>query len=336
MSPLLEVDNLSVSFGSGPSAVRAVDKVSFSLDAGRTLCLVGESGSGKSTAALALLGLLPRAANVSATRLAFADEALLEVGEARLSAIRGREIAMIFQDPMSSLNPAFTVGYQIAEAILLHEPVARSEARRRAMALLDRVRIPDARRRLDAYPHELSGGMRQRVMIAMALACRPKILIADEPTTALDVTVQAQILSLIMELKRELGAAVLLITHDLGVVAEIADDVAVMYAGRIVEKGPALAVFDRPAHAYTLGLLGAAPHPGRARRHAKLIEIKGQIPRLDRPTPGCAFAPRCAYVAPGCAAPLAAPISVDARHDTRCVRHDDLPSPEPLPEARHA
>jgi peptide/nickel transport system ATP-binding protein len=336
MSALLEIENLSVTFGSGPFGVRAVSDVSFSLPAGRTLCLVGESGSGKSTVALALLRLLSGAAQVSAAKASFAGEPLLGMSEARLASLRGREIAMIFQDPMSSLNPAFTVGFQIIEAIRLHERIDASVARSRALSLLDRVRIPDARRRLESYPHELSGGMRQRVMIAMALACHPKLLIADEPTTALDVTVQAQILMLIMELKRETGAAVLLITHDLGVVAEMADDVAVMYAGGIVEQGPAEAIFDHPAHAYTIGLLGAVPHVGVAQRHGRLSEIRGGIPKLTRRIEGCAFAPRCDYALPACGTTPRAPHVAQPGHITTCLRHLELAALAPTPGRPHA
>ena len=336
-TPLLEVEGLSVTFGNGAAAVRAVAEVSLSLAAGRTLCLVGESGSGKSTIALALLRLLPAgAARIRAARATFAGESLLDMTEQRLSAVRGRAIAMIFQDPMSSLNPSLTVGYQIAEAIRLHEPVGEAAARRRVLLLLERVRIPDARRRLGAYPHELSGGMRQRVMIAMALACNPRLLIADEPTTALDVTVQAQILTLIMELKRETGAAVLLITHDLGVVAEMADDVAVMYAGGIVEQGAVADVFDRPAHAYTIGLIGALPRVGGDRRQARLSEIRGTIPRLTRRIEGCAFAPRCDYAQPPCLCTPRALRVAEPGHVTSCIRHSELAALAALPEPQHA
>jgi peptide/nickel transport system ATP-binding protein len=337
MTPLLEIEKLSVTFGHGTYGVRAVTDVSFTLAPGRTLCLVGESGSGKSTVALALLRLLSSgSAQVDAGRASFAGESLLGMSEARLADLRGREIAMIFQDPMSSLNPAFTVGFQIIEAIRLHERIDAAAAERRALSLLERVRIPDARRRLDSYPHQLSGGMRQRVMIAMAMACRPKLLIADEPTTALDVTVQAQILMLMSELKRETGAAVLLITHDLGVVAEMADEVAVMYAGGIVEQGPVDDIFDRPAHAYTIGLLGAVPHVGAARRHARLSEIRGGIPKLTRRIEGCAFAPRCDHALPACTATPRSAHLAAAGHVTTCIRHAELAALAPHSELRHA
>jgi peptide/nickel transport system ATP-binding protein len=320
MSALLEIANLSVAFG----AVRAVDDVSVTLAPGKTLCLVGESGSGKSTVALAIMRLLPDRATVTADRLALAGEELRDASPARLAALRGKDVSMIFQDPMSSLNPAFTIGFQIAEAIRLHERVGPGEARRRARAMLDRVRIPDAARRLDAYPHELSGGMRQRVMIAMALACSPKLLIADEPTTALDVTIQAQILSLMQELKRELGTAMLLITHDLGVVAEMADDVAVMYAGRVVEQAPVTDLFDRPAHAYTHGLLASVPKRGHGRRRKHLTEIPGVVPRLDRPIAGCAFAPRCDLAIDRCRQERPPQFDAAPLHQSACWRYRDL------------
>ena len=323
MTALLEIEDLNVSFGGGADAVQAVLGVSLSIDSGKTLCLVGESGSGKSTIALALMHLLPqRAAQVNAARITFDGRSLLDANEAELSKIRGRRLSMIFQDPMTSLNPVLTVGYQLGEAIRLHEPIGMQDARRRSLRLLDQVRIPDAASRLNSYPHELSGGMRQRVMIAMALACNPKMLIADEPTTALDVTVQAQILSLIMELKQETGAAVLLITHDLGVVAETADQVAVMYAGRIVEQGAVSDIFDRPAHAYTAGLLNAMLDPGDADRGGRLPEIPGNIPRLVRRPQGCAFAPRCDLVITDCTVGDLDRIALRSGHETTCRRHD--------------
>ena len=323
-APVLAVEGLTVGFAGGAQPLIAVNDISFSLASGRTLCLVGESGSGKSVSMLAVLGLLPeRTARVEAARIALENQSIIGLSAARLAAIRGGVVSMIFQDPMTSLNPALTIGFQIVEAIRLHERVARSEARRRAIDLLDRVRIPDPARRFQDYPHQLSGGMRQRVMIAMALACRPRVLIADEPTTALDVTVQAQILALIDELKQEFGTAVLLITHDLGVVAEMADDVAVMYAGRIVEYGPVAQVFDRPAHAYTMGLLAALP--GRnGERGRRLREIPGSVPRLDRLPPGCAFAPRCSYAVDACTRTEPRLAAAAGAHQTACIRHDVL------------
>jgi oligopeptide/dipeptide ABC transporter ATP-binding protein len=325
MTALLEIENLNVSFGQGADAVQAVLGASLSIDPGQTLCLVGESGSGKSTIALALMHLLPQsAAQVSATRITFDGRSLLGADEAELSKIRGQRLAMIFQDPMTSLNPVLTVGYQLSEAIRLHEPIAAQEARRRSLRLLDQVRIPDATSRLNSYPHQLSGGMRQRVMIAMALACNPKMLIADEPTTALDVTVQAQILSLIMELKQDTGAAVLFITHDLGVVAETADQVAVMYAGRIVEQGAVSDIFDRPAHAYTAGLLNSMLDPRDANRAERLMEIRGNIPRLARDPQGCSFAPRCDLAVGDCSVGRLDRITVAGRHETMCRRPGDV------------
>ncbi len=322
-TPILEVANLSVTFGAGRDEVRAARGVSFTLYAGRTLCLVGESGSGKSVTALAMIGLHGKGARVTADSLALAGESLIDASSARLAAIRGREISMIFQDPMSSLNPAFTVGFQIAEAIRLHEDVDKAVARKRAFDMLEHVRIPDAHRHLDSYPHALSGGMRQRVMIAMALACRPKVLIADEPTTALDVTVQAQILSLINALREEFGTAVLLITHDFGVVAEMADEVAVMYAGRVVEKGPAVGLFDTPVHPYTAGLLVAVPDH-RGQRQARLSEIPGNVPRLNQAFCGCAFAPRCTHARPSCSTTVPVLRAAGDSQMTACLRHGDI------------
>jgi peptide/nickel transport system ATP-binding protein len=321
-APLLVVDDLSVSFTNAGEVLSAVRGVSFRLDAGRTLCLVGESGSGKSVTAMALLGLLPpRSAQIDAADISLAGESLLHIPPSRLCRVRGGEISMIFQDAMTSLNPALTVGYQIAEAIRLHDPVSRGETRKRVLDMLDRVRIADPARRIDAYPHQLSGGMRQRAMIAMALACRPKVLIADEPTTALDVTVQAQILALIDELKREYGTAVLFITHDLGVVAEIADEVAVMYAGRIVEQGPVEEIFDRPAHGYTAGLLNALAVPGSGMARGRLAEIPGSVPSLARRPPGCAFAPRCAFAETRCSTSVPPIEEIAPNHRAACIRH---------------
>jgi oligopeptide/dipeptide ABC transporter ATP-binding protein len=300
-TPFLDVDGLTVRFGRRDAAP-AVRDVSFALAAGRTLCLVGESGSGKSATSLALLGLHdPRTAFVTARRLDLGGENLLGLGETERAKRRGATMSMIFQDPMSSLNPVLTIGYQVAEALRLHDRVTPRAARARALEMLRLVRIPDAERRLDSYPHELSGGMRQRVMIAMALICRPKLLIADEPTTALDVTVQAQILWLLQDLQRESGTAILFITHDLGVVAEVATDVAVMYAGAIVEHGPVAEVFDRPAHGYTVGLLRSRlDHRAQPAADGRLVEIPGLVPRPDDLADGCAFAARCAFAAPSC------------------------------------
>ncbi|RYI80958.1 MAG: ABC transporter ATP-binding protein, partial [Acetobacteraceae bacterium] len=287
---VLDVRDLAVTFATDRGPLRAVDGISFSVEAGKTLAVVGESGCGKSVTALAIMGLLPTAARLSGSiRLRGREMSTLAPEEWR--GRRGRELAMVFQEPMTSLNPAFTAGEQVAEVLRLHEGMGERAAFDAAVALLDRVRIPEAARRARQYPHQLSGGMRQRVMIAMALACKPKLLIADEPTTALDVTVQAQILALLDELKRETGTAIVLITHDLGVVADHADDVVVMYAGRVAESAKAATLFARPEHPYTVGLLGAAPRiEGGAGR---LASIEGTVPDLLHPPEGCRFAPRC-------------------------------------------
>ena len=291
--PALEVIDLALTFATERGPLRVLDGVSFSLPAGRTVALVGESGCGKSVTSLAIMGLLPPSATVTgAMRLEGREIAELPPEERRL--LRGGEMAMIFQEPMTSLNPAFAVGEQIAEALRLHQKLDRATAAARAVEMLEAVRIPEAARRARQYPHQLSGGMRQRVMIAMALACRPLVLIADEPTTALDVTVQAQILDLIRDLQREFNSAVIIITHDLGVVAELADDIQVMYAGRAIEYGTAEDIFDRPQHPYTWGLLGSMPRIDRERTE-RLIPIKGTPPSLINVPPGCAFSPRCNY-----------------------------------------
>jgi peptide/nickel transport system ATP-binding protein len=316
--PLLLVRDLNVSFG----AIDVLKNVNISLESGQTLCVVGESGSGKSVTAMSLLKLLPARARITASTMRFSGRDIAGLSGKGLRQLRGGDIAMIFQDPMSSLNPAFTIGSQIGEAVSRHTGLNRSGVRKRVIEVLDMVRIPEAAARAGAYPHELSGGMRQRVMIAMALACRPKLLIADEPTTALDVTIQAQILALIDDLKQELGTAVLFITHDLGVVAEIADRVAVMYAGQIVEEGTAERVISSPAHAYTLGLMGARPQLGQ--KVDQLTEIPGAVPRLDDRPPGCQFAPRCFAMTEACTSGPLEPFQVGPDHQTRCVHHDTL------------
>jgi peptide/nickel transport system ATP-binding protein len=316
--PALEVRDLAVEFATDRGILRAVDGVSFAVAPGRTLAIVGESGCGKSVTALAIMGLLPPHARVSGSiRLAGREIATLAPEERRK--MRGAEMAMVFQEPMTSLNPAFTAGEQVAEALRLHQGLSRREAFARAVEMLAHVRIPDAARRARQYPHQLSGGMRQRVMIAMALACRPRLLIADEPTTALDVTVQAQILALIDELKRETGTAVVLITHDLGVVADHAEDVAVMYAGRIAERAPAASLFAVPQHPYTVGLLGAAPRLGRA-AGGRLASIEGAVPDMARPPPGCRFAPRCPFRIARCAEEAPPLAEVAPGHASACWR----------------
>ncbi|SEC43628.1 peptide/nickel transport system ATP-binding protein [Rhizobiales bacterium GAS191] len=291
---LLSVRDLKTHFFNADGVTRAVDGVSFEIAAGETLGIVGESGCGKSVTALSVMRLLPpRVARIVGGEISFEGQDLLSFDEAEMRAIRGNRIAMIFQEPMTSLNPLLRVGEQIAEALRIHTGAGRREARAKAAEMLRLVRIPDAERRLDDYPHQFSGGMRQRVMIAMALACDPRLLIADEPTTALDVTIQAQILKLLIELKARTGAAVILITHDLGVVAETCQRVIVMYAGRKIEEAQVDALFDRPAHPYTRGLMAATPRPGLGGDRRRLAEIPGLVPSLREPIAGCAFAPRC-------------------------------------------
>ena len=298
--PVLEVKNLAVEFGAGAGRVRAVDDVSFEVNPGETLAIVGESGSGKSVTALSLLRLVPTPpGRFCSGEILFEGEDLLKASDAAIRSIRGNRIAMIFQEPMSSLNPALTVGLQIAEPLQLHGRLPWARAFDKARELLTRVRIPDAARRVNTHPHQFSGGMRQRAMIAMALACKPNLIIADEPTTALDVTVQAQILSLLKDLTKETNAALILITHDLGVVARYADRVCVMYAGRVVESGSAQDIYANPRHPYTLGLMASIP---RLDQDAvdRLTPIDGQPPDLAALPKGCAFEPRCRYAMDRC------------------------------------
>jgi oligopeptide/dipeptide ABC transporter ATP-binding protein len=292
--PLLKVDDLRVQFWTGSGTVYAVNGTSFEVAAGETLGIVGESGCGKSVTALALLGLLPRAGRVKTGTAVFEDRDLLKLNDRELRRLRGRQIAMIFQDPMTSLNPVLTIGRQLREPLQTHFGLSRKEATQRAAELIDRVGIPSARARLSDYPHQFSGGMRQRAMIAMALACRPKLLIADEPTTALDVTIQAQILSLLRELVSEEDTALILITHDLGVVAGMCERVNVMYAGMFMETGSAEQLFGRPRHPYTLGLLQSVPRLDAARR-ARLQPIEGAPRNMLQPPSACPFQPRCRY-----------------------------------------
>jgi peptide/nickel transport system ATP-binding protein len=306
VTALLEVENLKTHFFTRDGVVRAVDGVSFRVGEGETLGVVGESGCGKSVTALSILRLIASPpGRIVSGRLLFQGQDLLRKDEEEMRALRGNEISMIFQEPMTSLNPVLTVGRQIAEALELHQGLARAAAMERATEMLRLVHIPEPERRLRQSPPELSGGMRQRVMIAMALACSPKLLIADEPTTALDVTIQAQILDLMRELKSRTGAAILLITHDLGVVAEMAERVVVMYAGRKVEEAPVEALFARPRHPYTRGLLGSIPRLGETAAGAgrkRLAEIPGMVPSLKEPMAGCSFAPRCPLAQPRCRA----------------------------------
>ena len=304
---LLEIDNLQTHFFIPGGVVRAVDGVSYSVATGETLGVVGESGCGKSVTALSILRLVADPpGRIVGGAIRFAGRNLLELSEREMEDVRGNDISMIFQEPMTSLNPLMTVGRQISEAIALHQGLSRRQAMDRAVEMLRRVHIPEAERRVHAYPHQLSGGMRQRAMIAMALSCNPKLLIADEPTTALDVTIQAQILDLMRELQETLGTAIILITHDMGVVAENADRVVVMYAGRKVEEAAADDLFERPAHPYTKGLLGSLPnlevaaHTGS--RRPRLTEIKGMVPSLANLPEGCSFAPRCGFATEQCRA----------------------------------
>jgi len=313
-SPLFEVKDLSVVFDTPDVTLEVVDKVSLKVSAGRTLGLVGESGSGKSVTCLAALGLLAARGRVTSGEVMFNGKDLLKVGEVQMSKLRGCEVAMIFQDPMMSLNPVRTIGWQISEALLLHQNLSRDATYKRALELLDMVGIPNAKTRFGEYPHQFSGGMSQRAMIAMAIACEPKLLIADEPTTALDVTIQAQILELLSDLKKELNMAMILITHDLGVIAEAADDVAVMYAGRVVEEAPVLELFDAPLHHYTQGLLNSLPRVDL--KVERLSAIEGAAPPPQEFVQGCRFQLRCGYCDDACtgARPIFSQVS-----DTRRV-----------------
>jgi oligopeptide/dipeptide ABC transporter ATP-binding protein len=315
---LLEIRELRTCFQHDGTVARAVDGVSLSIRAGRTLGLVGESGSGKSVTALSILRLIPVPGRIEGGSILFRGRDLLALPEEELRRIRGNEIAMIFQEPMSALNPVFTVGEQIAESVRLHRGLERAAARARAIEMLERVGIPDPAARVDEYPHRLSGGMRQRVLIAMAMACDPALLVADEPTTALDVTVQAQILHLIRELRERSGMGVLLITHDLGVIAENAQEVAVMYAGRIVESAAVEELFARPRHPYTIGLLRSLPE--LARPGERLAAIPGTVPSASAPPSGCRFHTRCPIARESCAReePALVPLEEGSAHRVAC------------------
>jgi len=299
-APLLEIEGLATEFRTEAGKVRAVDGVSFAVPKGRTLGVVGESGCGKSVTALSILRLIQSPGRIAAGKVVYAGKDLLALPEKEMRQIRGNKISMIFQEPMTSLNPVFTTGEQVAEAVRLHQRVGRRAALDRAVEMFRLVGIPSPEERIGAYPHQMSGGMRQRVMIAMALACGPDLLIADEPTTALDVTIQAQILELLQRLQRELGMSILLITHDLGVVAETCEEVVVMYAGRVVEQAPVKELFARPRHPYTAGLLGSIPSLGRGEAKKRLQEIPGMVPALGELPPGCKFQDRCPRVQDGC------------------------------------
>jgi peptide/nickel transport system ATP-binding protein len=315
---LLEVDHLRVTLQTSRGAADALRGVSFALDRGQTLGLIGESGCGKSITALALMGLLPDGARVSGS-IRFDGQELTTLDEPRLCELRGNRIGMVFQEPMTALNPLHTVGRQIAESLRLHKGMSGAAARAEALRLLERVQVPQARERLDAYPHQLSGGQRQRVVIAIALACGPDLLVADEPTTALDVTIQREVLDLILELVREDGMGLLLISHDLGVMADTVQRLLVMYGGTVVESGPTAAVFERLAHPYTRGLFAARPRLGLA-RGTRLATIAGRVPELADMPAGCPFADRCDRVVAACRAAPPPAVTVGPDHEARCIR----------------
>jgi peptide/nickel transport system ATP-binding protein/oligopeptide transport system ATP-binding protein len=320
---LLKVRDLTTVFQTERAQVTAIEDISFDLDAGEILGIVGESGSGKSVTALTIMGLLPQPpARIAAGSVRFAGQELTRLSEARMEKIRGAGISMVFQEPMTSLNPVLTIGEQIMETVRAHESISTRAQRDRAIEMLERVGIPSATRRLDDYPHQMSGGQRQRVMIAMALACRPRLLIADEPTTALDVTIQAQVLDLLMDLRDELGMAIMIITHNMGVIAETADRVLVMYAGRIVEQAPVARLFDNPGHPYTRGLLDCVPTLGQDR--ARLVAIPGSLPEPIRRPSGCRFAPRCGLRIDACSAAIPPLLPIESAHSSACIRSGEV------------
>lgn len=322
MANLLEVDQLKVSFRSHGGEVQAVRGVSFRIEQGEVLAVVGESGCGKSVTAQSIMKLLPkRGCDIEEGRITFLDKDLLKLSSREMKKIKGSQISMIFQDPMTSLNPTMKIGVQIAEAIIKHKGADKRSAKEKAIKMLKLVGIPNPTARYEQYPHELSGGMRQRILIAIALACDPKLLIADEPTTALDVTIQAQILDLMKDLQRELGTSIMLITHDLGVVADIAQKVIVMYAGIVVESGTVEDILENPGHPYTLGLLNSLPNLEAAEKE-RLIPIEGTPPDLYSPPAGCPFAARCEYAMEICVQELPDPFVVSAEHESRCWLHD--------------
>ena len=336
-APLLSVERLSTVFELASGTAAAVIDVSFHVDPGETLCLVGESGSGKSVTALSIMRLVQRPGRVAAGKVVFKGRDLLTLDEREMQKVRGAEIGLVFQEPMTALNPVFTIGSQIEETLMVHGIARGAQARARAVELMAAVSIPDPERRIRDYPHQLSGGLRQRALIALALACNPTLLIADEPTTALDVTIQAQILDLLRDLRQRFKLSLLLITHDLGVVAEMADRVAVMYAGRIVESAPVRELFRDPRHPYTRGLLASIPGGAAG---SKLQAIQGTVPPLGKLPPGCAFAPRCPHRFEPCdkAVPGMTVIgdraNLDARHTARCYLYSPAVDPETLPEQR--
>ena len=328
MSRLLEVKNLTTNFHIGVGCVQAVRNVSFHLDAGESLGIVGESGSGKSVTMMSIMGLLPDYADVTAESIRFNDREMTKMSVGEFRKVRGNEIGMIFQDPMTSLNPLYTVENQIAEPLRIHRGMSKAEARRAALELLKRVEIPNPEARLKQYPHELSGGMRQRVMIAAAIACQPKLVIADEPTTALDVTIQAQVLDLLNHLKESSNASIIMITHDLGVIASMCSRILVMYGGIICEQGTVREIFYEPRHPYTWGLLRSIPKMTE-RKDEKLIPINGTPPDMLCPPKGCPFAPRCPYAMPVCRKYLAPNTVLGETHSCAChLLHPNAPKVE--------
>jgi peptide/nickel transport system ATP-binding protein len=341
---LLEVKNLRTSFFSSEGPVHAVDNVSFTVRRGEALALVGESGCGKSVTAMSIMRLVASPGKITGGEIRFKGRNLAELPEKEMRKIRGDDIAMVFQEPMTSLNPVFKIGAQVAEAIRIHRKISKKEAWKKAGEMLELVSIPDPIKRLDDYPHQLSGGMRQRVMIAMALSCDPELLIADEPTTALDVTIQAQIMELLANLQQKLGLAILLITHDLGVVAEFCERVVVMYTGRVVEEAPVGELFGNPAHPYTRGLLKSLPSASRTllatsgddTPPGRLPTIKGMVPSIDSLPPGCKFNPRCPDVMDICLGNEPALMPVGEQHAARCYLHGDVADPERLAPRREA
>ena len=331
-APLVDLRELTVSFTGGRAPVRAVDGVSLRVRRGETVALIGESGSGKSVTLRTLLMLHPAGRTRLGGRALVAGQDVLAMRERELADYRGKVASMIFQEPLLALDPVYTVGQQIVEAIRRHEPVGAGEAHARALALFERVRIPSPERRLGAYPHEMSGGMRQRAMIALALACNPQLLLADEPTTALDATVQIQVLILLRELQRDLGLGIVFVTHDIGAALEVADRIAVMYAGRIVEEGTARELIRAPRHPYTLALLGSRAH-GAMARGQRLVTIPGAPPDLSRLPPGCAFAERCAWVQEPCRGTQPAAVEIAPGHRARCLRTDATAAAPAAPAA---
>jgi peptide/nickel transport system ATP-binding protein len=332
--PLVEVKDLHVKFVSRETTVRAVNGVSFAMQPGEVLSIIGESGSGKSVTMRALMRLLPKPRSVISGHMRVGEHDILSLNQRQLTQIRGARISMIFQEPMTALDPVYTVGQQIAETVMRHEGCSRQVAMDRALELLLRVKVPSPERRLKAYPHELSGGLRQRVMIAIAISCRPSLLLADEPTTALDATVQIQVLILLRALQKEFGMAVIFVTHDLGVAAQIADKVAVMYAGRVVEYGDARDVLTAPSHPYTRAML-ASTVTGQM-RGTDIDTIAGSPPDLRWLPPGCSFAPRCAYASPECTAAPPEPVAVGPGHQTCCIKAGNLPVLPAAPKGRQS